>query len=62
MMASDYPLAFHHKKGEYTCRGFFVVRWRFFLYVGACGAIRLYLGASSCTYFLALDVLFLGYT
>ena len=40
----------------------FVVRGRYFLYVRACGAIRLYLGASLCTYFLALNVLFLDYT
>ena len=56
MMVSDCSLAFRHKKGEYTCRGFLLLEGDF------CGAIRLYLGASLCTYFLALHVLFLGYT
>ena len=51
MMVSDCPLAFCHKKGEYTCRGFLLLGGDFFfLYVGACGAIRLYLDASLCTY------------
>ena len=56
MMVSDCPLAFRHKKGEYTCRGVLLLEGDF------CGAIRLYLGASLCTDFLALHVLFLGYT
>ena len=50
MMVSNCPLAFRHKKGEYTCRGFLLLEG------DVCGAIRLYLGASLCTYFLALDV------
>ena len=49
MMDYDCTLAFHHKKGEYICRGFFLLEGDFCI-CGACGAIRLYLGASLCIY------------
>ena len=55
---SECPLAIHHKKGEYICRGDFVVRGRFLMF-WSCGAFRLYLSASSCIYnffFLAHDL------
>ena len=51
MMDYDCPLAFCHKKGEYICRGVFVVRGSFLDFFCICGAyeaIRLYLGASLC--------------
>ena len=30
MMVYNCPLAFHHKKGEYTCRGFLLLGGDFF--------------------------------
>ena len=39
LIMSDCPLAIRHKKGEYICRGDFVVRGRFFCVCGACGAL-----------------------
>ena len=48
-MDYDCPLAFHHKRGEYICRGDFVVKGRFLMF-WACGAIRLYLGTSLFIY------------
>ena len=55
MMCLDCPLAICHKKGEYIWMEigrdffFFLELWSF----------RLYLDASSCTYFFALDVFIL---
>ena len=56
MMILDCPLAIRHKKGEYVWIGVgqvfgFLELWSF----------RLYLGASSCIYFLAHDVFILMY-
>ena len=45
MMSSDCPLVICHKKGEYICRGDFVV-------------FRLYLGASFCIYIFWLMMYF----
>ena len=47
LMMSDCPFAIHHKKGEYICRGDFVVRGRFLMF-WSCGTFRLYLGTSLC--------------
>ena len=44
--------------GSTLIEDFLSLRRDFILYVGACGAIRLFLGASLCTYYLALDVFF----
>ena len=61
-MMSDCPLAFHHKKGEYICSGFFFFFFfligGYFCICGACGAIRLYLGASLCIYIFWLMMYF----
>ena len=57
-MMSECPLAICHKKGEYICRGDFVIRGRLLLF-WSYGAFRLYLGASFCIYiFLAHNVFF----
>ena len=49
LMMIDCPLEICHKKGEYICKGDFVVRRRFLMF-WSCGAFRLYLGASFCIY------------
>ena len=51
MMSLDYPLEIWHKKGEYI---WMEIGGVFFFW-----SFRLYLGASSCTYFLAHDVFIL---
>ena len=48
-MMSDCPLAIRHKKGNYKCRGDFVVKGRSLMF-WSCGVFRLYLGASFCIY------------
>ena len=68
MMDFDCPLAFHHKKGEYTYEMFlayfvlvFILGGEFtFDWLELVELFRLYLGASLCTlHFLALATLFL---
>ena len=56
-MMIDCPLAIHHKKEEYICRGDFVVRGRFFMF-WSCGAFRLYLCASFCIYIFGSSCIF----
>ena len=56
LMMSDCPLAIRHKKGEYIWIRDFIDKGRLLLF-WSFGAFRLYLGASSCIYFLANDVL-----
>ena len=68
MMVFDCPLAFRHKKGEYTYEMFLAYLY-LFLFLGGeftfdwlelVELFRLYLGASLCTLpFLALATLFL---
>ena len=63
MMEFVFPLAFHHKKGEYLhiCR-VFVFRGRVFLWLELV-EFRLYLGASHCILFFQLLPCFLmGYS
>ena len=56
MMRLDCPLSIRHKKGEYI---WMEIGGRFFFFFGELWSFRLYLGASSCTYFLAHDVFIL---
>ena len=55
MMSPDCPLAIRHKNGEYI---WMEIMGDFF-FVLELWSFRLYLGASSCTYFLAHDVFIL---
>ena len=57
LMMIDCPLEICHKKGEYICKGDFVVRRRFLMF-WSCGAFRLYLGASFCIYIFWLMMYF----
>ena len=51
MMSLDCPLAIRHKEGEYI---WIEIGGDFFFFVLELGSFRLYLGASSCTFFLFL--------
>ena len=55
LMTSDCPLAIRHKKGKYIWVRDFIDKGRLLLF-SSFGAFRLYLGASSCIYFLANDL------
>ena len=57
-MMCDCPLAFRHKWGSTLVEDFLYLRGDFRT-CGACGAIRLYLGASLCIYILLAHDVFL---